>query len=86
MTEAPRIFLDLDGTLVDPAEGIIGSIRYASAEVGADVPETDMLTCSLEHSGEGPAVAVGGRRQRCAAGRMRHPVERVPLATTLQAR
>ena len=40
---APRVFLDLDGTLVDPAEGIIGSIRHALAEVGADVPAPDAL-------------------------------------------
>ena len=43
MTETPRIFLDLDGTLVDPAYGIIGSIRHALAEVGANVPEAETL-------------------------------------------
>ncbi len=38
------IFLDLDGTLIDPKEGITGAIRRTLAELGADVPEVDDLT------------------------------------------
>ncbi len=33
------LLLDLDGTLVDPAEGIIGSCRHALARMGAPAPE-----------------------------------------------
>ena len=38
------IFLDLDGTLIDPKEGITLSIQYALRELGADVPAQDDLT------------------------------------------
>ena len=39
------IFLDLDGTLIDPKEGITGSIQYALAEMGMqDIPTKDELT------------------------------------------
>jgi phosphoglycolate phosphatase len=38
------IFLDLDGTLIDPVEGITRSIQYALQELGAEVPQTDDLT------------------------------------------
>ncbi len=37
------IFLDLDGTLIDPKVGITGSIQHALAEMGADVPLADEL-------------------------------------------
>ncbi|MFQ5438274.1 MAG: HAD hydrolase-like protein [Paracoccaceae bacterium] len=40
----PAIFLDLDGTLIDPKVGITRSIRYALAELGADVPDEDDLS------------------------------------------
>ncbi|MFC3068627.1 HAD hydrolase-like protein [Phenylobacterium soli] len=33
------LLLDLDGTLVDPAPGILGSMRHALARLGADAPE-----------------------------------------------
>lgn len=36
-------FFDLDGTLVDPKEGITGSIQHALTEMGADVPHADEL-------------------------------------------
>ncbi|MGB7946655.1 MAG: HAD hydrolase-like protein, partial [Candidatus Binatia bacterium] len=32
------ILLDLDGTLTDPREGILGCLRYALERVGVDVP------------------------------------------------
>ena len=58
MTEASRVFLDLDGTLVDPAPGIIGSIRHALAEVGAEVPEADTLSMGMSGDMEA-AIAEG---------------------------
>mgnify|MGYP001546861556 CR=1 FL=1 len=38
------VFLDLDGTLIDPKVGITTSIRHALAELGAEVPHADELT------------------------------------------
>ncbi len=38
-----HIFFDLDGTLMDPAQGIIGSVRHALQELGAEVPEYEAL-------------------------------------------
>jgi phosphoglycolate phosphatase len=40
----PAIFLDLDGTLIDPKEGITRSIQHALRELGGDVPDQDELT------------------------------------------
>ncbi len=40
----PAIFIDLDGTLIDPKEGITRSIQYALQELGAEVPSQDELT------------------------------------------
>ena len=37
------LLLDLDGTLIDPAEGIIASFQHALKVVGADVPAADSL-------------------------------------------
>jgi len=34
-----RLFLDLDGTLIDPAEGIGQSIRYALGELNRPIPD-----------------------------------------------
>ena len=39
----PILLLDLDGTLVDPAEGIIGSCRYALERMGVPVAEDEDL-------------------------------------------
>lgn len=38
------IFLDLDGTLIDPKVGITASIQYALRELNAEVPDADDLT------------------------------------------
>jgi phosphoglycolate phosphatase len=38
-----HIFFDLDGTLMDPAQGIIGSVRHALQELGAAVPDFETL-------------------------------------------
>ncbi len=37
-TSARFVLFDLDGTLVDPAPGIIGSVQYALRQLGGDVP------------------------------------------------
>ncbi len=37
------MFLDLDGTLVDPKPGITDAVRYALRELGRPVPEADDL-------------------------------------------
>lgn len=37
------IFLDLDGTLIDPKPGITGSVRYALQKLGLPVPAADDL-------------------------------------------
>ncbi len=37
------LLLDLDGTLVDPAEGIIGSCRYAMARMGHPIADDENL-------------------------------------------
>jgi len=40
------IFLDLDGTLIDPRVGITRSIQHALSEIGAEVPSaTELLWC-----------------------------------------
>ncbi|WP_380166875.1 hypothetical protein [Jannaschia sp. R86511] len=39
-----HVLLDLDGTLVDSAPGILGSLRRAIDEVGLDVPEDALGT------------------------------------------
>ncbi len=43
-TSMQAIFLDLDGTLIDPMEGITGSIQHALREIGAEVPPAEELT------------------------------------------
>ena len=37
------ILVDLDGTLVDPKPGIVGSIQFALRQLGAPVPPMDEL-------------------------------------------
>ena len=38
-----NLFIDLDGTLIDPKVGITGSIRFALRELGIDAPSADEL-------------------------------------------
>jgi phosphoglycolate phosphatase len=38
------LLFDLDGTLTDPREGIVGSLRYALAELGLPAPSDDELS------------------------------------------
>ena len=37
------IFFDLDGTLIDPTEGITKSVQHALAQLGVDEPDLDRL-------------------------------------------
>jgi len=43
MFDVPNILFDLDGTLSDPAEGIINSVRYALERVGFPCPPPEEL-------------------------------------------
>ncbi|MGU3499556.1 HAD-IA family hydrolase [Mycobacterium sp. C31M] len=44
-TRTPQLVLfDLDGTLTDSADGIVASFRHALTEVGAVVPDGDLVT------------------------------------------
>lgn len=38
-----HILFDLDGTLTDPAEGIIGSLRYGLQQMGMDEADEERL-------------------------------------------
>jgi len=37
------LFFDLDGTLVEPRDGILGSLRYALERMQRPIPETEEL-------------------------------------------
>lgn len=50
-TERMHVFLDLDGTLIDPKPGITGAVAYALRELGMNVPEPDDLAWVI-----GPAL------------------------------
>jgi len=39
----PILIFDLDGTLTDPSAGIIACLRHALAEIGAEIPPSDIL-------------------------------------------
>jgi len=41
---AQLVIFDLDGTLTDSAEGIVASFRHALEQVGAAMPEGDLIT------------------------------------------
>ena len=47
------LLLDLDGTLIDPAEGIIGSCRYAMARMGHPIADDEDLNWII-----GPSLRV----------------------------
>ena len=42
-TRPQLVIFDLDGTLTDSADGIVASFRHALIEVGADLPEGDLV-------------------------------------------
>lgn len=47
MTTALTVFLDLDGTLIDPKPGIIGSVQYALRQMGEVPPPMEALTWAI---------------------------------------
>jgi len=47
MKNATAILFDLDGTLSDPGEGIIKSIRYALEKIGYPCPSDDVLASHI---------------------------------------
>ncbi len=69
------LLLDLDGTLVDPAPGIIGSCRYALQRMGAPASEDQDLSWIIGPPLRGTlAQLLGGRGEPEAA--VRHYRER----------
>lgn len=51
MVQPLHVLLDLDGTLIDPKPGIIGSIQYALRQMGVEPPAASELTWAI-----GPAL------------------------------
>jgi phosphoglycolate phosphatase len=47
MTMPTTVFLDLDGTLIDPKPGIIGSVQYALRQMGQEPPPVEALTWAI---------------------------------------
>jgi phosphoglycolate phosphatase len=47
-----HVFFDLDGTLIDPRDGIVGSIQYALEALGEPIPDASSLECYI-----GPPLA-----------------------------
>lgn len=41
------VFLDLDGTLIDPKPGIIGSVQHALRQMGREPPPVEALTWAI---------------------------------------
>lgn len=91
------LLLDLDGTLVDPAPGIIGSARHALARLGAPAPEDAdlrwMIGPSIRASfarllgpGGDPEAAVTLYRERYAEWGLREATPYPGIMATLQAR
>jgi phosphoglycolate phosphatase len=47
LAHSTRVFFDLDGTLPDPREGIVGSLRFAFEGLGIAAPEDDVLASAI---------------------------------------
>lgn len=47
MTGPATVFLDLDGTLIDPKPGIIGSVQHALRQMGQEPPPMEALTWAI---------------------------------------
>lgn len=47
MTAPATVFLDLDGTLIDPKPGIIGSVQHALRQMGQEPPAVEALTWAI---------------------------------------
>lgn len=60
---APTLLLDLDGTLTDPAPGILGGARAALTAMGREIPSDDDLLSMI-----GPPIRVSFRRLLGADG------------------
>lgn len=93
----PILLLDLDGTLVDPAPGIIGSTQYVLREFGLPVPEMADLhwvigpplrvTFAKLLGGEGDVgAAVRLYRERYGAGALFDATPYPTMHDVLQAR
>lgn len=54
LTDPTAVLFDLDGTLIDPREGIFGSLRAALRAVGAQVPPDEVLASHI-----GPPLPAG---------------------------
>lgn len=54
---APTLLLDLDGTLTDPAPGILAGVRVALTAMGREIPPDDDLLSMI-----GPPIRVSFRR------------------------
>ena len=91
------LLLDLDGTLVDPAPGIVGSMRYALAEMGLPIPSDAELAAMIgpparavfaRLAGEGgdPEVAIGLYRKRYAEWGLREATPYPGMMAALEAR
>jgi phosphoglycolate phosphatase len=91
------LLLDLDGTLVDPGPGIIGSCRYALEKLGAPVPdETDLRWvigpplrisfAKLLGEGGDPEAALRFYRERYSGGGLYEVTPYPTILDVLQAR
>lgn len=47
MVCTPKVLLDLDGTLTDPAPGFVGCIRYALDTLSLPLPADEEITCHI---------------------------------------
>jgi phosphoglycolate phosphatase len=65
-----HLFFDLDGTLMDPAQGIVGSVRHALREIGAPVPEFDALRWVI-----GPPLRGSFEQLLCGTARVEEALE-----------
>lgn len=80
MTRRPHVLLDLDGTLIDPKPGILGSVQYALRRMGHEPPAMDELhwaigpplrtTFARLIGADHAEVAVGHYRQNYRDGAM----------------
>jgi phosphoglycolate phosphatase len=64
------VLFDLDGTITDPARGMIGSVRYALARLGIEAPEAEDLRWVI-----GPPLRSSFRQLLGGAGRVEEALE-----------
>lgn len=91
------LLLDLDGTLVDPAPGIVGSMRYALQELGLPArgdaelaamigPPARVVFAQLAGEGGDPEAAISLYRKRYAEWGLRQAAPYPGMMAALQAR